>query len=531
MTTTSTTPNCSSHSRSRRLLPSLLLVLLLASSSLLLIEAFTPLRQVSPSTFLPLPSPSSAASPSSFCPFPRQSPLPHQIRRDTSLYGLFGGKAAPAPEPPAKTGLFSGLLGKKTTSAASATTGPDGRKRRLVRKKVKAASSTREARKDVKKKDTKTEGKKANMQRSTLQRDNSWDVIEKERVPLSSIVIGVGSAAAVGGYFFKRRWALRNEQLVNDFVDDMMGAGMDTSELYRIAMSYKAKLGPFATPRILNEYLKAVFRAPDLSSSFVEAMDLVVNQLLKVKDQELVDAIAEIAREMAKGQEFVGMSILLFTFERILPPALSETQLEPLRRALGKALPGNVEDNMFELAKDAYSLEVESLFIRGENPVLAPEGYEVMGLPFDEAEKVFKRVKRSYEGNDAQHEGGTEGGEDLGASLIVRRKEPLHDMIYGKAEDIADKYIVGYKEEKDRKKAAKLRGNRPPSWDETVERISEMVLTKEGEQVIESLQKFQCLRCQRLTTLMPGQLEEDIFTPDYKCPQCKSTRDMVVRKS
>ncbi|KAM3567599.1 hypothetical protein VYU27_010260, partial [Nannochloropsis oceanica] len=264
-----------------------------------------------------------------------------------------------------------------------------------------------------------------------------WDVIEKERVPLSSIVIGVGSAAAVGGYFFKRRWALRNEQLVNDFVDDMMGAGMDTSELYRIAMSYKAKLGPFATPRILNEYLKAVFRAPDLSSSFVEAMDLVVNQLLKVKDQELVDAIAEIAREMAKGQEFVGMSILLFTFERILPPALSETQLEPLRRALGKALPGNVEDNMFELAKDAYSLEVESLFIRGENPVLAPEGYEVMGLPFDEAEKVFKRVKRSYEGNDAQHDGGTEGGEDLGASLIVRRKEPLHDMIYGKAEDIA----------------------------------------------------------------------------------------------
>ncbi|GAB5033722.1 Hypothetical protein NocV09_01500370 [Nannochloropsis oceanica] len=501
MTTTSTTPNCSSHSRSRRLLPSLLLVLLLASSSLLLIEAFTPLRQVSPSTFLPLPSSSSAASPSSFCPFPRQSPLPHQIRRDTSLYGLFGGKAAPAPEPPAKTGLYSGLLGKKTTSAASATTGPDGRKRRLVRKKVKAASSTREARKDVKKKDTKTEGKKANMQRSTLQRDNSWDVIEKERVPLSSIVIGVGSAAAVGGYFFKRRWALRNEQLVNDFVDDMMGAGMDTSELYRIAMSYKAKLGPFATPRILNEYLKAVFRAPDLSSS------------------------------MAKGQEFVGMSILLFTFERILPPALSETQLEPLRRALGKALPGNVEDNMFELAKDAYSLEVESLFIRGENPVLAPEGYEVMGLPFDEAEKVFKRVKRSYEGNDAQHDGGTEGGEDLGASLIVRRKEPLHDMIYGKAEDIADKYIVGYKEEKDRKKAAKLRGNRPPSWDETVERISEMVLTKEGEQVIESLQKFQCLRCQRLTTLMPGQLEEDIFTPDYKCPQCKSTRDMVVRKS
>jgi hypothetical protein len=39
---------------------------------------------------------------------------------------------------------------------------------------------------------------------------------------------------------------------------------------------------------------------------------------------------------MAKGQEFVGMSILLFTFERILPEDLARTQLEPLRRALGK---------------------------------------------------------------------------------------------------------------------------------------------------------------------------------------------------
>jgi hypothetical protein len=77
-----------------------------------------------------------------------------------------------------------------------------------------------------------------------------------------------------------------------------MAAGLDTRELYRVAVSYKSKLGPFATPRILNEYLKAVFRAPDLSSQFVEAMDTVVNQLLKVKDQELVDAIAEIAREV-----------------------------------------------------------------------------------------------------------------------------------------------------------------------------------------------------------------------------------------
>jgi hypothetical protein len=30
-----------------------------------------------------------------------------------------------------------------------------------------------------------------------------------------------------------------------------------------------------------------------------------------------------------------------------------------------------------------------------------------------------------------------------------------------------------------------------------VQRISQMVLSKEGEAVIESLQKFQCLRCQR----------------------------------
>ena len=165
MTTTTTTPSCSS-----RLLPPLLLVLLLASSSLLLIEAFTPLRPPSSSTFLP----SSSSFSSSFCPSPRhqQSPLPHQIRRDTSLYGLFGGKAAPAPEPPAKTGLFSGLLGKKKLTTASTSTGPDGRKRKMVRKRVKATSATREAKKEVKK-DAKLEGKKANVQRSTLQRDNS----------------------------------------------------------------------------------------------------------------------------------------------------------------------------------------------------------------------------------------------------------------------------------------------------------------------------------------------------------------------
>ena len=44
---------------------------------------------------------------------------------------------------------------------------------------------------------------------------------------------------------------------------------------------------------------QAVFRAPDLSAPFVEAMDTVVNQLLKVKDQDLLDIIADIAREVS----------------------------------------------------------------------------------------------------------------------------------------------------------------------------------------------------------------------------------------
>ena len=35
-----------------------------------------------------------------------------------------------------------------------------------------------------------------------------------------------------------------------------MAAGMDTRELYRVSVSYKSKLGPFATPRILGDYLK-----------------------------------------------------------------------------------------------------------------------------------------------------------------------------------------------------------------------------------------------------------------------------------
>lgn len=47
------------------------------------------------------------------------------------------------------------------------------------------------------------------------------------------------------------------------------------------------------------------------------------------------------------------------------------------------------------------------------------------------------------------------------------RRDPIHDMIYGRAEDICDKHISGYKEGKEKKKADANRG-RPPTWDETV---------------------------------------------------------------
>lgn len=49
-------------------------------------------------------------------------------------------------------------------------------------------------------------------------------MIEKERVPLSSIAAGAGGAAAVGGYFFRRYWTKRNEKLATEFVDDMVRA-------------------------------------------------------------------------------------------------------------------------------------------------------------------------------------------------------------------------------------------------------------------------------------------------------------------
>jgi hypothetical protein len=52
-----------------------------------------------------------------------------------------------------------------------------------------------------------------------------WDVIEKQRVPLSSLLIGGGVATAVGSYFFNQWYAKRADKLVADFVDDMVGEG------------------------------------------------------------------------------------------------------------------------------------------------------------------------------------------------------------------------------------------------------------------------------------------------------------------
>ncbi|TFJ84544.1 hypothetical protein NSK_004010 [Nannochloropsis salina CCMP1776] len=140
-------------------------------------------------------------------------------RRESRLYGLFNNKATPSSEPPPKPSLFNRLLG--TPKTRTATEKGSGRKRKLVRKKVKA-SSTRASSKPIKQDAAGARpGERRATQRSTLQRDNSWDVIEKQRVPLSSVAIGVGGVAAVGGYFLKRHWAQRNERLITDFVDDM----------------------------------------------------------------------------------------------------------------------------------------------------------------------------------------------------------------------------------------------------------------------------------------------------------------------
>lgn len=120
-----------------------------------------------------------------------------------------------------------------------------------------------------------------------------------------------------------------------------MDAGTDKRELAKIVVSYKGKLGPWSTTRLLQEYLKVgghtgrqssalsgssmsragrqaqpeegtltsklrlvceqvVFRAPDLSPAFVEALDYVVTSLLRVKEDELFTYIAEVTKEVSR---------------------------------------------------------------------------------------------------------------------------------------------------------------------------------------------------------------------------------------
>src|SRR6056297_356240 len=107
---------------------------LLIAASLPLISSFTPLRPPSTPTFLPS------------SPIPHFCPSPHPLhlspaasgpsRRESRLYGLFNNKATPSSEPPPKPSLFNRLLG--TPRTRTATEKGSGRKRKLVRKKVKA---------------------------------------------------------------------------------------------------------------------------------------------------------------------------------------------------------------------------------------------------------------------------------------------------------------------------------------------------------------------------------------------------------
>jgi Zn finger protein HypA/HybF involved in hydrogenase expression len=61
--------------------------------------------------------------------------------------------------------------------------------------------------------------------------------------------------------------------------------------------------------------------------------------------------------------------------------------------------------------------------------------------------------------------------------------------------------------------------------------MSNSVLKSKGLDILDSLERFECAKCRHLTTLMPGQLEDEVFHRDYKCPGCGTGRDMVIRKS
>lgn len=83
--------------------------------------------------------------------------------------------------------------------------------------------------------------------------------------------------------------------------------------------------------------------------------------------------------QMVKSQEYVGLSILLFVFERLLPPEVADKRLEPLRRIVAKVFPGDTSDHMFELARDVSE---ESGGAAGAGSVggLVDQGEGVRGL-------------------------------------------------------------------------------------------------------------------------------------------------------
>ena len=99
----------------------------------------------------------------------------------------------------------------------------------------------------------------------------------------------------------------------------------------------------------------------------------------------------------------MGLALLLFMFERILPPEQAMDGLAPLRKALLKLLPVDLARYQFDLAKSVriygmfdsrvikwlqclmsftafldtvqtYKAEVKKAFDRGDRPYVAPEG-------------------------------------------------------------------------------------------------------------------------------------------------------------
>jgi hypothetical protein len=66
---------------------------------------------------------------------------------------------------------------------------------------------------------------------------------------------------------------------------------------FSIPLPFRLTL-PYPLVFQINKMKQVVFRAPDLSPSFVEAMDYVVNSLLRVKEQDLLTHIAQVTKEV-----------------------------------------------------------------------------------------------------------------------------------------------------------------------------------------------------------------------------------------